>query len=292
MLTNFRERTAVAAAARPLSRGGIVTSWLESTDSPAEWIDRLRADGVVGGVGGFNVVFGILSRRFVEPVRRQGGDGDDDDEDIPDDGLFVLSNRTRPEDRPECVLRPRTGSDRGQTHGMSNSFYGDRTWAKTVDGEAAVDAAIRQDVENRCRSDGPTDGDDSNSNTDEDAFVADLFRILSTDTLPPPRPDQDFDSFVPMLQKSIFIPVLGRGKYQLQQNAAPPSTTTTTMTEQDSVDAAAATSGLYGTQKQTVVLVRPDGTVTMIERTLYDDDAEPVPVSDQDRRFDFAIDGW
>ena len=51
------------------------------------------------------------------------------------------------------------------------------------------------------------------------------------------------------------------------------------------------TSSLYGTQKQTVLLVDTGGHVTFVERTLFDDEVEPVAKTDRDRRFEFDVEG-
>ena len=51
-------------------------------------------------------------------------------------------------------------------------------------------------------------------------------------------------------------------------------------------------SGVYGTQKQTVVLVSLEGQVTFVERTLYDATGRETSVPDRDRAFRFHIEGW
>ena len=58
------------------------------------------------------------------------------------------------------------------------------------------------------------------------------------------------------------------------------------------VESVSATSGIYGTQKQTVILVDREGKVTFVERTLYDHEGKPVKGGKEDRRFDFQIEGW
>ena len=51
-------------------------------------------------------------------------------------------------------------------------------------------------------------------------------------------------------------------------------------------------SGVYGTQKQTVVLVDHQGRVTFVERSLYDTDAQPIDETERDKWFDFDIESW
>lgn len=48
------------------------------------------------------------------------------------------------------------------------------------------------------------------------------------------------------------------------------------------------TQGAYGTQKQTVLLVRDDMRVRYFERTLYDQNANAIPVGKGDRSFEFT----
>lgn len=47
--------------------------------------------------------------------------------------------------------------------------------------------------------------------------------------------------------------------------------------------------GLYGTQKQTVILVGHDGRVKYFERTLYEDDARATEIHKRDQSFEFVI---
>ena len=57
------------------------------------------------------------------------------------------------------------------------------------------------------------------------------------------------------------------------------------------VDVAYDTSGkpVYGTQKQTIILVDQQGRVTFVERTLWDERAERVEPGKGDRWFEFDI---
>ena len=51
------------------------------------------------------------------------------------------------------------------------------------------------------------------------------------------------------------------------------------------------TSGLYGTQKQTVILVDKDHNVRFFERTLYDKDSNPIPTGQGDVDVSFKFQG-
>ncbi len=49
------------------------------------------------------------------------------------------------------------------------------------------------------------------------------------------------------------------------------------------------TTGVYGTQKQTIVLVDHGGVMTLVERSLYDDKGYPIAVGQGDRHFEFQL---
>ena len=49
---------------------------------------------------------------------------------------------------------------------------------------------------------------------------------------------------------------------------------------------------LYGTQKQTVILLNKHGRIKYVERTLYDNDARPVVKKYRDVVCEFNIEGW
>jgi len=49
----------------------------------------------------------------------------------------------------------------------------------------------------------------------------------------------------------------------------------------------------YGTREQTVILVsREDGRVIHAERTLWNEEAEPIPEEKREIREEFVIEGW
>jgi uncharacterized protein with NRDE domain len=98
------------------------------------------------------------------------------------------------------------------------------------------------------------------------------------------------ETYIPLLRESIFVPVIGakdedektaeevaRGKVGVMANGSTPPDQTVYM------------SGLYGTQKQTVILVDKNRRVKYFERTLYDNDAKPIPIPKGDRSFEFVV---
>ena len=58
---------------------------------------------------------------------------------------------------------------------------------------------------------------------------------------------------------------------------------------EDAKKAGLGVSGIYATQKQTVVLVDRNDRVRFVERTLFDDNCEPVPAGKGDIDITFQI---
>lgn len=260
VLTNYREQTADQASGVH-SRGAIVNSWLTSTpDTPAnthDFVQDLVSSSVVNTVGGFSLVCGHVT----EP-------------------LAIVSNRASDMDHIAWVA-----TEKGQTRGLSNTQYDDRSWPKILDGERLTNEAIGAHVA-------------AGEEEDEDALIGRLLQVLSTDTLPRLSETAQAETSIHLLRHSIFIPVIGRNKQgraadeiaaacvndQMNVRETNPGTGTTDALEQTYM------SGAYGTQKQTVLLVQHDGRVRYFERTLYDDDVNAIPVGKGDRSFEFRVD--
>ena len=200
----------------------------------------LEGDGLKG-IGGFSLVCGKLG----EP-------------------LAVISNRT-----PDVEGVTWLASQRGETVGLSNAAFGDRSWPKVTEGEELMESAIARSI---ARSD----------NTE--AFVEEMMKLLSTETLPKRQGGQGWDAYVKELRKSIFIPKLG-GEGMDGMRAEDVATAKSDQHVQ-------GLSGVYGTQKQTVVLVDHQGHVTFVERTLYDDKAQVVEDAERNKWFELDIKDW
>lgn len=265
MLTNFREEAA-AIIQDERSRGAIPIAWLQTPpaadESTAEFAQRLVDDGALKHVGGFSLLYGRLQDVVKRSKHAEATNGDT----ANNKGLAIISNRT-----PDAHGLIWLAAEPGATHALSNSHYGDNSWPKIVAGEAALRDAV---AANAAADDEP-----------QDALLDRLFAVLSADTMPRERNGEGWDVYLRQLRNSIFIPGIGHDA----EMAHKPADAVAAATAADAVN---ATSGIYGTQKQTVVLVDWEGKVTFVERTLYDGEGRPVEKGKGDRRFDFQVEDW
>ena len=218
-----------------------------------KFIETLTEGEGLKGVGGFSLICGTIG----EP-------------------LAVISNRT-----PDVASTPWIFKDGGQTIGLSNSAFANRTWPKVLSGEELLSLTIVNRVSHH---------------GSKVHLIDDLFQLLSVDTLPKKIKGQGWESYVRELRNSIFIPVIGgAGTDELSvDDLAAAKSDQQVMVEDDQKmrDKGDGLSGLYGTQKQTVVLVDHQGRVTFVERSLYGATAKAVPESERDRVYEFDIQGW
>lgn len=277
VLTNFREDE---DPDRPLqglkSRGGMVTAWLTaaSDESTEEFVKRMLEGEGVKGVGGFSLVCGKLRRRReaegVEP-------------------LAIISNRATTPDQVPWIAE-----DRGEVYGLSNTSYDDPViWPKVKLGKEklldVVESAVANDLE-------------------EQDLIAKLFELLDIDTMPKLKGD-DIQEHMRQLRHSIFIPPIGEEK-PLSEISAPEQEASADVSSSDSKiaeDMSPAVfqaprepapepttfmAGIYGTQRQTIILVDWNGNVTYVERALWDERGKQIARGGGDVRFEFRIDGW
>lgn len=223
-----------------------------SNETPADFAARLINDTGVSDVGGFSLAFGQLKSP-------SSGSGQHHS------GLAIISNRT-----PNADDLVRIADTSGQTHGLSNSHFGDQSWPKVVRGEQLLKELIHDHVA----------GDSS-----KEDLVEQLFEVLSVDTLPERKQGDDWDTYVYQLRNSILIPRIGGEEVETQPADAVAGTKKTGEYDSES-------HGWYATQKQTVILVDTHGHVTFIERTLYDEKGQPSSDPDMTRKFEFNIEGW
>ncbi|KAL4880685.1 NRDE protein-domain-containing protein [Aspergillus karnatakaensis] len=263
VLTNYRERTTDAATGQQ-SRGAIVNNWLTRTpDQPiSTYVEEMVNSPTARNVGGFSLVCGYVG----EP-------------------LAIVSNRSSALDQISWIAEKQ-----GQTKGLSNTVFDDRSWPKILDGEKLVSEAIGAAVE---KGEG------------EEELIQRFLEVLNTNTLPALGEDATAEDYLPDFRKSIFIPLIGTREKGKAEQSRVPATAGENAPERSKCaeghgvkkEAEAGNDildqsylhGPYGTQKQTVILVRQDGTVKYFERTLYDQNAEAVPFGQGDRSFEFEV---
>lgn len=267
VLTNFREDVTQPPSA--ISRGAIIKDFLKGEGLSRTWVKQMVASGKGRDVGGFSLVCGQLAPGTGEPE---------------DNGLAVFSNRVKVEGDVEWIFGKNSGS---QAVGLSNGpFKGMPTensaeadtdsWKKVTDGERLMDAALKESQE---------------AGETEDHLIRRLLGVLSTDTLP--RAENEaaggLETYINQLRNTIFVPAIGRkGLRQIPPDgiAAPSKEQKAEIVTETT---ALGVSGLYGTQKQTVILVDHTGKVRFFERTLYDNEVRKLKVPDGDRDFLFQI---
>ncbi|ROT42547.1 hypothetical protein SODALDRAFT_267866 [Sodiomyces alkalinus F11] len=298
VLTNYRE-TDPTDADHPVcgqrSRGGMVTAWLgaDPDASVADNVHRLVRDQGVKGVGGFSMVAGKLRKK--RQVRSHPHAN-------PLEPIAIVSNRCA-----HVHDVPWIADVRGEVYGLSNTTYDNPDpWPKVADGKRLLREAIDDAIANHL---------------DEDQLTARLYAILDRDTLPPPAtPEMGFADYVTELQKSIFVPAIGDASHRAEMEAAvakgkgevkdmraaeeltrPDGLSTTTTTTTTSQDGQAGPNvntgvgfetGLYGTQRQTIIMVDWDGNVSYRERALWDSNGNPIEKGQGDVLFRFKIQGW
>lgn len=276
VLTNYRE-TNTADADHPVqgarSRGGMVTAWLESPEEETtqDFVRRLLEGGSVKSVGGFSLVCGKLRRR----------------EDLATglEPFAIVSNRSgTPDDVPWLLEK------RDVVYGLSNTSYDDPvTWPKVKMGQEGLLKVIKESTE---------------TGSGESELVEKLYALLDTDTLPE-QEGQDFESYIYQLRKSIFIPPIGQEAAcqdapksdrtdTTSKPAAPRKSSDSELRDEERPDAATndCMSGIYGTQRQTILLVDWNGRATFFERSLWDEAGNVIERGKGDMKFEFQIEGW
>lgn len=279
ILTNFREEGVNENGQK--SRGAMVNSYLtvppNIEESEDEFAQRLLNDVGIHDVGGFTLIFGKLQPSKTHDNGTNAtsrvqmyADHLSTEQSTAQDlaGLSIISNRTESTDG----LR-RIATTSGETHGLSNSHYGDNTWPKVVNGEKKLKQLISDDIAN------------SSSRSE---FVENLFGILCEDSLPKRQDNENWDEYVRHMRNSIMIPAL-KGKTAKESSETQANSDRSLAPGNAKLTPGA---GAYGTTKQTVILVDKKGKGIFVERTLYDDEGVPLPDQERDRRIEFQIEGW
>lgn len=256
VLTNYREATFMGS----VSRGAIVNDFLteqhhadhQGQRTTRQYVQDMIESQMAKMAGGFSLVCGKIG----EP-------------------LAIISNRMS--DNIDSITW--IAQNPGETVGLSNTFLQDRSWPKIIKGEISMKNAIDAHISAYAGGEGQNGEVNGLQKEKEDDLINKLFGVLSTDTLPRLTDTEPIkEAYMSLLSESVFIPLLGdRAKFEAEEEKL------------KSLGLAGYTSGLYGTQKQTVLLVDHHGRVKYVERTLYDDHVRPIPLGEGDRVFEFMI---
>ncbi|KAJ8070107.1 hypothetical protein OCU04_000501 [Sclerotinia nivalis] len=285
VLTNYRE-TDTHDKDHPVqgtrSRGGMVTAWLtaDNDESTQQFVHRLLDGDGVKGVGGFSLVCGKLRKERSSDHQMEP--------------LAIISNRSGTPDQVPWVA-----ARRGEVYGLSNTSYDDPiTWPKIKSGKEKVLDVVEEVVRN---------------GLGEEELVEKLYAVLDIDTLPKQDDSQDFEEYIYQLRKSIFIPTIGHATPPSEipnadeiaaavRKASSPREDSGVEVNEEQIKVKEEQrptpennniiSGVYGTQRQTIILVDWEGHVTFIERSLFDEEGNPIERGQADMRFEFNIEGW
>lgn len=257
-----------------LSRGAMVTEWLGSgiKESTADSVHRFINECGVQDAGGFSMIAGHLKPKNPK------------DPDRSLEPIAVISNRC---DHVDDV--PWISGERGQVYGLSNTLYDDpHTWPNVESGKelikGVIDEAIARDLS-------------------QEELVEKLFSVLDTDTLPKDE-NMTLAEYVAILKHSIFIPALGDEIHRkaMQEAREKGRATFAEHGEEEAIKAHLENNkgepkhwfdkGMFGTQRQTVILVDWDGNVFYRERALWDANGNPLERGKGDEFFNFKIEGW
>lgn len=266
ILTNYQEirdgEVPANAISTMRSRGGMPSLWVGgvANESLTDRVHQLVKDGGVKGVGGFSMICGRLRKK--------------------PEHISIISNRaSHVDDVP--VIR----GDQGQTWALSNTTYmSPEKWPKVLNGERLLSEAIRE-----AKSKQQSEAD----------FIESLFHVLDHDTLPPTS--GSVQDMMRTVRQSIFLPPIGSDEQKKEFAAAAAKGRVGWDQEgQKSNGAAHApanpvggySTGLYGTQRQTVILVDWDGNVTYVERARFDPNGNELQRGEADVTVKFTIEGW
>ncbi|KAG6009718.1 hypothetical protein E4U21_001466 [Claviceps maximensis] len=303
VLTNYREVN-TNDASHPVhgikSRGGMVTAWLAGSgdsDSVKDGVQHLVEDGGVKGVGGFSMVCGKLRRN--------------------NPSIAIVSNRAEHADEVPLV-----GHTRGETWGLSNTtFDAEPPWPKVELGRELLRAAVQAAVDKKTKKkrqqkkqNGEEEEEAEEEEEEEDDFsendlINSFFDVLDTNTFPATHADMPFAQVTGLLRHTIFVPELGdearklamkeaqaKGKSEWAEDEASLKAVEEILLEQQPEVSAQASNGfevgMYGTQRQTVMLVDWQGRVKFVERALWDRNGHRIPRGEGDVAHEFQIESW
>lgn len=207
--------------------------------------------------------------------------------------LAVVSNRTAAGDSGVEANATWVPLSATAPHVLTNQLFTDaEPWHKVILGRSLLETAVTASRE----ADEP-----------EECLLERLFSILSHDTMPPSSETDTYDMEIDHMLQTIFV----RPFVMVSEHPTTPPYTEPKVPA-DAPEASAVDAvhqglqrendcsaerhhdwpRLYGTQVQTVILVRRNGTLKYVERTLYDENMKLQDTSSRDVVFEFPISGW
>jgi uncharacterized protein with NRDE domain len=251
VLTNYKE---AYVDPRAVSRGEIIKKFLtEDVGSTEDFVSSIVDSGVARDAGGFSLVCGKIGEK-----------------------LAIVSNRAEP-----GVPVPWIVGAAGETIGLSNAAFEDRSWKKVLMAEGMVREAIVQS---------------QRAHESEDVFIQRLLKILSLDTLPRQGDlaEGGLSTYGLDLRNTILVPPLGRQNRSTldgdKLRSANDPEKVVIMDERSNGDTQQlGVDGIYATQKQSVVLVDHKDNVRFFERTLWNQKSERIEVGKGDIDTSFSL---
>lgn len=286
VLTNYREATDIFLSSGQKSRGAMVNAWLTASpeETTQDFVERLLSGDGVKGVGGFTLICGKLRKRSGPRAAGLNGldgmnghfkeNGSENRREI--EPLAIISNRA-----DSAADIPWIGGTKGEVYGLSNTVYNDPVeWPKISLGKRLLLDTVRESSE---------------KTLSEDELLTRLFGILDTNTMPERQEGQSTKEYTDQMRNTVFVPPVGgedEVNGEVNGNEVKDADPARTSGFGHKAPKGDATSGLYGTQRQTVVLVDWDGNVTWVERALWDEKGEPIERGKADVKFGFKVKGW
>jgi uncharacterized protein with NRDE domain len=228
----------------------------------------------VKNVGGFSMVCGKLRKKAFEAG----------------EGIAIVSNRVDGAKDVPVIAKNRDGF-----WGLSNAVYSEaeeEEWPKVKIGKGLLKRAVRENLERK---------------ESKEELVKRLFGVLDEDTLGDLEEGRrTLGGMLERLRESVFIRSLGdedehkdkvnemkrKVEEELEKVNGRIAEEKAEEKKEQVIGKNGFDKGLYGTQRQTVVLVDWEGRVTFIERALWNEWGENLQKGEGDVVVEFEIEGW
>lgn len=327
VLTNYRE-TDTHDAAHPVagtrSRGGMVTAWLgaDPSETTDQFVKRMVNSGDVKGVGGFSLICGKLRKSASDPESIEPlaiiSNRADSSEQVP----WICGSRGKTYGLSNAIyIDPETAP--------SNPSEDEQIWPKVSDGVEMLTTAAMSSDSHSTSEDKLIDSlykilDTDNFPLSHDIDLEEGIPLLKHSIFIPAFGGKEHQDEMAAARSRGVTPlgkpatgIHGSGYVtpsELKESKAEAEAAETLMIaarpDDGVIDPAVANgngdavtphnppngfqTGLYGTQRQTVILVDWEGNVVYRERALWDENGNPIERGSEagDMEFRFGIEGW